>query len=493
MSNTATAEKFDPASNVNLGDNPVEAKKEEGAALLEKHGIANRFYYDPSNRGAYWHCTADGEWMGEASKDFEEYLSDVFNIEATRPKDGRLSEAKRIARHIKSYARLDFVGPIAGFKKGLTINNGKRILVTRDANLIKPTPGNWPTLEELFTQMFGHGSPDEENSGPDQLQYFYGTWKHALECLQNKYSDKRIICLAMAGEAGCGKTLVKKLITRSLGGRECKPYRYMIGAENFSGDLLGSEVWGIDDEAGADTSMKARLKFGGELKMVVAEELYRIRGMMRDGVVLEMFRFPIMCLNREPERLKVLPPLDDDIADKISVLLAHKHPMPMPADDPNNREFFWKTMTAELPHFIHWLLNDFKVSVPYGRFGVTHFHHPELCGDLFEVSKEQVLYDHIKKTLFRSDDELADWWWDDPASKLRELLVSDGSPLTDKERGYVPQTNHLGRALAAIARQYPDRLWKHQVAGQDRWLIVKPGRTIAEYRELQKLNQSFKA
>ena len=34
------AEKFDPSNNVDLGDNPVDAKKAYGVALLEKYGLS---------------------------------------------------------------------------------------------------------------------------------------------------------------------------------------------------------------------------------------------------------------------------------------------------------------------------------------------------------------------------------------------------------------------------------------------------------------------
>ncbi len=63
-------------------------------------------------------------------------------------------------------------------------------------------------------------------------------------------------------------------------------------------------------------------------------------------------------------------------------------PLPMPADTPAERAAFWNTLTAELPRFLHWLLHEYTINPAYyGRFGILHFHHPDLCSDLFEVSR----------------------------------------------------------------------------------------------------------
>lgn len=469
-----------------------------GADMLERIGLTGRVFFDESSGKFYMQDDA-GEWRGRDIRTFSTVLKYMGLCPVVRSKDvkEKISELDHVLAHISFNCSVKYAGAISGFKKGLIVNNGNRMLVTRDADLIDPTPGDWPVLEALFTQMFGHGSPDVANDGPDQLPYFYGTWKHALECLQGRYLDKRILCMTMAGAAGCGKSLVKKLIATSLGGRECKPYRYMIGQDNFSGDLIGSEVWGIDDEQGGDTSMKARLKFGAELKMAVADELYRIRAIAQNGVTMEMFRFPIVCLNREPDRLKVLPPLDDDIADKISVLLAHKHPMPMPSSDPGDRDLFWNTMMEELPHFIHWLLNDYEVSVPYGRFGVTHFHHPDLCSDLFEVSREREFWTQINRVLkaeWFSDDEMAPrWYWCGGAEDLHEIMSSESSPLSRNEKNNLPWSNSIGKNMSKIAREYPERVVQKKVGGLQRWFITKDGRMVMDAVDIERANHSLRA
>ncbi len=483
---------IDIASCVLNGDELTIAPFHElGADLLERSGLSGSVLYDKAS-GLYWLKNAGMEWEGIDARNFATYLKfqGYCPVVRTKPVADKISEVDHLLAHIKLNCAVQYAGQIAGFKKGVLTNNGQKVLVTREAKIMKPEPGEWPTLDLIFTQMFGHGSPDRENDGPDQLPHFYGWWKHALECLHNRYDDKRCLCMTFAGSAGCGKTLVKDLISLSLGGRECKPYRFMIGQDNFNGEFIGSELHVVDDEQ-ASTRSRDRSEFGANIKKVVADRYYRIRGMMRDGVVLEMFRCMLICVNREPERLMVLPQLDDDISDKISILLAHKHPMPMPTGAPAEKTEFWNTITGELPHFIHYLLNEYTIAPEmYGRFGPLAFHHPDLCSDLFQVSRDREFWAQVCRVLkarhFRDADDFtgAVWFWHGGAEALYELMSGESTPLSRNEINNLPWTNKVGECLTKISKVYPDRVVKKKVKGLVQWFIAADGRRALDAVEL---------
>lgn len=467
-----------------------------GAILLEKIGLTGRVFYDESSNKFYVQDHS-GEWRGRDSRTFAIYLKYMGLLPVTRnSKDAKekISELDHVLGHISLNCSVQYAGAIAGFRKGLIENNGQRVLVMREARIMKPAPGDpdpaaFPVLWELLNRMFGMCGtyPEEEvtireNDGPIQLPYFLGWWKHALQCLHGGYTDKRCLCMVFAGDAGCGKSLLKDLVSLSLGGRECKPYRFMIGQENFNGEFIGSELWVIDDEQ-ASTRHRDRSEFGANIKKAVADRYYRIRGMMRDGVILEMFRLMLICVNREPERLMVLPPLEDDIADKIAVLMAHKHPMPMPAGTPDEKTAFWSTLVDELPHFINWLLNDYEIEPDmYGRFGVTHFHHPDLCSDLFHMSPARVLLEQIERVL--KFDEFT-WHYALGATELRGRMADDeSSPLSRKEINDLPAPTYMGSQLNKIKQVHPDRLTQKKINGSLKWIFCAPGRSIDDAIEL---------
>jgi hypothetical protein len=485
---------FDPTQNTNLQTERVKAQKAAGKELLKSHNLQNLFWYADANRGSYWHENADGEWVSDSGREFEEHLADYFELETVRPKDGKLAETKRVARHVKMYNRVDYVGRLSGHAAGFEVNNATRVLVTHTATVPKPDPDQaCPTILELLDNMFG-----EEVGKLNQLDYFLGWWRSALEALQNPMRGEQGengLAIVLAGDPGCGKTLLTKIIRESFGSRECQPFAFLCGLERFNHTCLSSELWLVDDEQYA-IDAKSRSAFSGAVKMVTANPEYKIRGICKDEIVLHFFRRLVICTNREEERLKALPAINEDIEGKISLFLCRSLPMPMPTGTTEEKLLFWSTLMEELPGFIHWLLNVWdpaSKSILGGRFGVKHFHHPHLVDSLFELSSEQILWDHIQKTLFASEDDFSNWWWEGSSTELREKLVDADSPLTTRERGYIPQRVGLGRQLSAMHRQFPEQIKQHRVNGRDVWLVVRPDRSIADCLELRSMNAAIKA
>ena len=476
----------DFATNVADGDELAEGQQlGQVDQILEAAGVRDRVFYEESGNGRWWYQSAKDGWVGRNTKLFESYLKSK-GVNGAREDNETQSDLERAVLHVATNLVVQYAGPVAGMQKGVQMNNGQRVLVTRSPEIPPLTPGEFSTITALVDQMFG----PQEDGGPDQRPYILGWWKHSLECLINNYDNNSGLAMVLAGEAGCGKSLLKALIRISLGGRECKPYRFMIGQENFNGEFIGAELWAIDDEQSM-TDPKSRSEFGANIKKTVADDLYRIRGMMRDGVILKMFKRLLICVNREPERLMVLPQLDDDIADKISILLAHKHPMPMAVASPEDKRLFWSTLMEELPHFLHWLVHEYVIDPQlFARFGVKEYHHPDLCGDLFEMSRERVLWEQINKTLF---DDVSDLLWNRKlsASDLRALLTSDDAPLTTREKNSLPSPNWFGKCLSKIAKQYPERIQQRKSHGKRVWWIVAEGRTVLEAQEISALNDSF--
>lgn len=481
---------FDPTKNERLDNEREKSACFAGDAMLEMAGLKDRIYFEEKgNGGQWWFQDVRGEWCGFSQPMAAAYLKQN-GISPLCPKNEKLSDLDRIMLHIATNHRVQYAGPIAGKPMGVQWNNGVRVLVTRAARIPEMTPGEFPTIYELLQRQYGAGpsrldDPDStapleslpSNTGPIQLPYLLGWLKQGLECLIYHRDDHRGLCMVFAGEHESGKSLLKDLISIMFGGRECKPYRFMIGQENFCGEFIGSELWVSDDEQ-SQTDHKSRSEYGANIKKVVADKLYRIRGMQRDGVVLDMFRRYLICVNREPERLMVLPQLDDDIADKISVLLCHKHPLPGNPVTGDEKAAFWKSLVDELPHFMFWLVNEFQIERDMiGRFGVKHFHHPTLCSDLFQMSRERQIWEQINRVL--KFDGIV-WQWHGGTTELLAAMTSDSSPLTKRELNDLPAPQWLGKSLRKIALEYPDRCTQKKIDGIAKWFIVADGRNVID-------------
>src|SRR5690606_38263788 len=126
----------------------------------------------------------------------------------------------------------------------------------------------------------------------------------------------------------------------------------------------------VRDDDNADTRIEARKNLGAKGKQIVADGAIYLRAMFNDEFVFKPMWRLLTLTNIEAEALLVMPPITNDIADKILMLKAYQAsrdglkegdswPMPMRTDTPEQREQFWRALEAEFPAFVHWLLEEF--------------------------------------------------------------------------------------------------------------------------------------
>jgi len=245
--------------------------------------------------------------------------------------------------------------------------------------------------------------------------------------------------------------------------------------------MIEAEILTVDDET-ADTSMKARLHFGAEIKKVVANSAMRFRGMMREAVTLTTFKRLIICVNREPDRLMVLPPMDDDIRGKMSLLLAYNsnHFNRIEKNSMDEKQALGECLEKELPCFLHWLLNDFEPGEELqGRFGAREFHHPELLKELFTLSPEQAIMQQIDRALADHFSCAINDYWEGSAQALLNILSAETSPLSLREIKKLPPENWLGRRLGKLAEHDPSRFVFKKKAAGNVWRIYPPSEVEA--------------
>ena len=471
-------EKFDPSKNENLDEAREASAAFVGNALLDKVGLKGRVFYDESE-GSYWMQDALGEWRGRKEKMFGCYLKRC-GVNAVRDDATKMSDLDLLLLHISLNCAVAFAGPLAGYKKGLIQNNGNEILVTRSFKIPSPVEGDWSVVKAVIDQQLGPTDADKI----DQRDFLYGWWQHSIECLLKGYKKNMGMCLTLAGSKGCGKSILKKLIKLSLGGRECQPYQYLSGKDNFNGEFLRCECWCVDDDQ-SQTDAKMRDEVGSKIKKIVADETFHVRGKHVEAMDLHLYRRLIMCVNDEPEKLLVLPQLTDDIVDKIVILHCKKpvdeaDPMPMPVRTPEDQDLFGDKLVEQLPAFMYWLLSEYKIPDDlYGRFGIKHYQHPEIKRTLFDLSPEVALMDAVERTVF---DDMATAWRGS-ASHLRVALLAENAPLSSREKNNVRSVQWLGRQLTRIADQHPERYQFHRSASGRTWWIVKDGLKLSDVIE----------
>jgi hypothetical protein len=360
---------------------------------------------------------------------------------------------------------IHYAGPLAGHQKGYRIVNGVPILITASPEFIEPQKGEWRIIRKLVTGMF-------DDPQHDQQSYFYGWLKSALQALRSGVNKPGQV-LVLAGPAEAGKSFLQSIITWTLGGREVKPYAYMTGRTDFNSQLLGAEHLRLDDEH-ASTDMRARRAFGSRIKELLFGHAQRVHGKHREELTLDPIWRMTVSVNDEPEHLLVLPPIDDTLEDKLIILRVSKKPMPMPTGTTEQIKALTAAIKADLPAFIHYLLNEHEIqpSMLNQRCGITHWHHPELTSAINELSPQARLLALVDMEINPSP------FWEGTAEELEHLLVGGSSSVKSEAQRLLAWNNACGTFLGRLAKDSPDRVERIRKHEGRFWRITPPNHKI---------------
>lgn len=160
-----------------------------------------------------------------------------------------------------------------------------------------------------------------------------------------------------------------------------------------------------------------RLFFGERIKEIVANDTARLHKKNRDAVTVSPFWRLSITLNDNPEKLRCLPPLTDDLAEKIIMLQAKPAPETIFEGEPEH----------------HLLLLVDKAG-------------------LFEGERWEGDAEDLKQTLCSSD-----------AVRGSAVRLMGGVQLAT-----------VGIWLSHLASKFPARVQKHRTATKRGWIIQPP-------------------
>jgi hypothetical protein len=352
-----------------------------------------------------------------------------------------------------------YAGPLAGYSQGLIEQNGTRILVTNSPKLLKPEKGNWDGWRSIIDNLF------KSTRDVDQ-RYFHDGWVHCA--LRALYSGEKQPgqCLVVAGKVDKGKSFWQNMLTHLLGGRAAKPYQYMAGDTTFNRQLFGAEHLMIEDVI-SSTDLRARRNFGARIKELTVNEQQECSGKHIESINVQPFWRVTITVNDEPEDLLVLPPLIDSLAEKFMLLKAHDARIPQDVD----RKQYRDDIVGQLPAYVHWLMNEYRPPEQghehfSKRFGISHYHHPELLAAINDMSPEIQLINMIDTHIFNHKDITE---WEGTADQLRKRLMEDDRDAAKSLLGWV---NATGTYLGRLAKLYPERFYSTRSDIARSWRIT---------------------
>jgi len=425
------------------------SKLPDWTAAGPKGNVPDWAWYD-SGRQAFWVRIKPLEIVQMSEGSLRRFLR--ASGYSTLVTDGHnISAVEKAMVAIMQQQSVAYAGPLAGHQIGQMELYGKTFLVTESPRFIEAKKGNCDAWDDLITGLFG-----------DQVPYVVGWLKIALQALRAGPPFRPGQMLALAGPAGCGKSLFQNLVTDLLGGRVAKPYRYMTGATPFNSELFNAEHLMIEDEA-ATTDIRTRRQFGANIKNLLVNETQSYHAKGRNALTLSCCWRLTCSLNAEPENLMVLPPMDESLLDKITLLKCDR-PSCLPETDAQ-RKAFRDALTEQMPAFVHWL-QAWKIpkKLKDARYGITAYQHPELIESLASLSPEEKMLQLCDGHGIATDEP-----WEGTADELERWLRGKCDSW-QVERLFTFNTAcgvYLGRLLS----KHPQRIEKRTVEGRNNWKI----------------------
>ncbi len=420
-------------------------------------------------KGSHARRSANGEFMVLSGDDFNRLLR--RHGVRLRPLEGEvLSDADQLKDYLQDHRRVDAtMDNLAGYGAGVYQVSGAFMMVKKSPRLIQPVAGDCSLILRLIERML------PEENGWSQVMLFHAWMKH---CLDQKV--KRGLALIIAGPIDCGKSMLPYLIASPLlGGRSADPGPHMFGDTDFNAELFGSEHLQMEDPA--PKHHFSRTVFAENIKRIVANNTARFHPKGRDAITLTPKWHLSISLNDEPETMKILPELREDVADKILMLRAQR-----PFEDellklPQNheREEFAQRIASVLPAYVHYL-NRLTVPEAYqgARFGVKAWQNPSLSTDLFDSTPAGRLLALIDETFL---------WTADMAEGMEQGCGSFAEIRTEMERhitwgdeakGFF-KVNRIEQLLGRLVKSHPTRIERHRITSGNRkgnyyWKVMAP-------------------
>ena len=426
-----------------------------------------------ANDRLYYFQRRAGDYVGTSESSIKKRLVRLgFSPYADTRQGEYLSPLDERMLDIEESQRVDYAMPVAGYPVGVYEQGNERILITKELDCIEPRRGEWDILRQFIEGLLDGG-----DQGFKQTPYFYAWLARAMSGLQFRRPNSGQ-ALLIAGDPDCGKTLLTKILRALFGGRVGKPYEYLTGQTRFNNELFSTSLQVIDDEADK-TDIKSRRHLVAGLKKFIGAD--GARGEAKGGITFEIqphWRV-VMVANFEEDNLRVFPPLDEDVIDKLILLRGYKSAFPMPTRTQSEQEDFLRQMLSELPAFMFFLLNEFEIpeEIRFDRFGVRSILNPDIVARM-----DQITPWHELSILMEHEVLQGQAFWVGTATELYTGLRHRDSSLTmrEKER-YTPKG--IGMNLTRISRKFPERCYQ-VVKGRKRlWVFVSERANPSEEKE----------
>jgi hypothetical protein len=321
---------------------------------------------------------------------------------------------------------------------------GRKYLNTSLVSAIAPAesgdPAHFPWLYEFVHNVW-------DPAFPEQMEYFLAWFKRFyVGCLDRKLDSGHAVFIA--GDVGIGKTLWSHRVVGDSVGGSAEASKYFLKETSFNEELSAVALWTVDDAIGAP-SWEKHAQFSAAIKRFVASDEIRSEAKYKNSITVPANGRALITCNTSPQALTIIPELDNTINEKLMLFKFGKWRPRYGSKAENNAR-----IASELPHFLKWVsVRDVPKELESDtnvRFGLRHFHHPDLARAAKKSCRETALMEllEIWRQKIINDEKAESKWF--TAAGLRGNME-----LVQEVRGQLRPFSAvmLGRTLSNLHEQ----------------------------------------
>jgi hypothetical protein len=445
--------------------------------FVHQNGGIYNLFTDPSGVTQVLKVTTD--------QVLENLLFDHGMSPGTKSKPGI---ARQMVRQVRLNNVINGKISISGKKKGLYQVSDTRVLVDSEPRFIESKKGKWNTIREISEKLLG--------GFPEQLDITYGYLKCCREGLRKSMGNQRFRpgqAFIIKGEPNDGKTFFASSIMAPLIGRTCfNPLPYLSGKTENNGDLVGNEMWLIDDRGGA-MDLDQRLTLSENMKNAIAGKGFQYHDKYEKAVSFtssRLFNRIVFLVNNTDNSMRCLPSLEET-RDKLIIVksksIVFSGNLKNDSDDDQDR--LDKRIEDEMPAFAHFL-DTFKIKNPCIRFGQSGFINSEAEFEIQDNEEHTALWSVMKKFVFRDGSSktrvkggtattvfTATPEFLGTSSEIYAKLKANAG--TEFEVLDIKGNRKMGRLIGMLSRAMPDHVLKLPRTSDVRgWRLINPDEII---------------
>lgn len=361
-----------------------------GKALHDCYFINNKFYVKTDNKQ---------HWMNLNRQNMESFLVSSYALNSRCEKGQNDSEVKQALGKIIHLKNLAGAVPLIYNPKEVIKLGNESYLNISTLRVFPPAADlslgwgeSFPWIASFLEKMF-----------PDKIQRdrFICEWAYAYKnAYKGKPRNGRTIFIA--GEPCVGKNfLTEVLIGPSLGGYS-DASDYLLGVSRFNEHLFKTGVWVLNDTVSRG-DWKERGHFTKMLKKMAANITHAVEGKFKDASIISWSGRVYITLNTDPISLSLLPEIDINNRDKLSLYRTSATVLNDPKAASKVRE--------ELPFFCAYLLHmnypeHCKGDVRWGVMGYLHHELYEAAESSGQSAGFQEILSMFLNSVFAADKSL---------------------------------------------------------------------------------------